>query len=268
MGLLELAAPHVFNDVKYQKPLEDCLDCYMSMLINYFPRRDAFAGLVEKVVGFLHLYLSHAPKVASEFIGKHKKTLAQYWKAQANSPALTEMASIVRLEELDDDESVHLSGPSNFVAQEQLNTQESAGKLAANLHANGDEQELLESLNMIKLCSQTHPGVLQYLSQPVSGLISHHSKNVRVLAYDLYIKLLRHNPNLSRTLSESFVSCLQSSDPIIAGHALEKLPDVAPIAQEQLHTILSTAFSLGHSNMEVVNPLCDTLSILSSLSGY
>ena len=69
-------------------------------------------------------------------------------------------------------------------------------------------------------------------------------------------------------MSESYVNCLQSDDPNIAGHALEKLPDVTPIAQEQLHTILSTAFSLGHSNLEVVNPLCDTLTMLNSLSGY
>ena len=269
LGLLEVTTPHVF-DIRYKVALEECLECYMSMFVNYFPRRDAFSGLVEKVVGFLHLYLSHAPKVASEFIGRHKKTLARYWKAQANSPALTELANIVRLEDLDE-EVVHLSGPSNFTSQEHINTQESAGKLAANLQTamdNGDDQELLESLNMAKLCSQTHPGVLMYLSQAVSSLISHDSKNVRNLAYDLYIKLLRHDPNLSRTMSESYVDCLQSDDPNIAGHALEKLPDVTPIAQEQLHTILSTAFSLGHSNLEVVNPLCDTLTMLNSLSGY
>ena len=269
LGLLELTTPHVF-DTRYTVALKECLDCYMSMLDNYFPRRDAFSGLVEKVVGFLHLYLTHAPKVASEFIGRHKKTLAQYWKAQANSPALTELANIVRLEDLDE-EVVHLSGPPNFTSQEHINTQESAGKLAANLQTamdNGDDQELLESLNMAKLCSQTHPGVLIYLCQAVSSLISHDSKNVRNLAYDLYIKLLRHDPNLSRTMSESYINCLQSDTPNIAGHALEKLPDVAPLAQEQLHTILSTAFSLGHSNLEVVNPLCDTLTMLNSLSGY
>merc|ERR1712029_333974 len=246
----ELTTPHVF-DTRYTVALKECLDCYMSMLDNYCPRRDAFSGLVEKVVGFLHLYLTHAPKVASEFIGRHKKTLAQYWKAQANSPALTELANIVRLEDLEE-EVVHLSGPPNFTSQEHINTQESAGKLAANLQTamdNGDDQELLESLNMAKLCSQTHPGVLIYLCQAVSSLI-------------------RHDSNLSRTMSESYINCLQSDTPNIAGHALEKLPDVAPLAQEQLHTILGTAFSLGHSNLEVVNPLCDTLTMLNSLSGY
>ena len=85
----------------------------------------------------------------------------------------------------------------------------------------------------------------------------------------VFSQIYRYDPNMSRIMSEAFVSCLQSNDATIAGHALEKLPDVASLSQEQLHTILTTVFSLGlYSNLEVVNPLCDTMAMLNSLSGY
>ena len=55
----------------------------------------------------------------------------------------------------------------------------------------------------------------------------------------------------------------------ISGHAMEKLPDVAPLAQEHLETVLNTAFNLGlYSNLEVVNPICDTLTLMNGLAGY
>ena len=70
----------------------------MTMFKNYFARRDAFSGLTEKVVGFLHVYLNHAPQDASEFVKNHRSLLAMYYKAQANSPALTEMSKIIKLD--------------------------------------------------------------------------------------------------------------------------------------------------------------------------
>ena len=70
----------------------------MIMFKNYFARRDAFSGLTEKVVGFLHIYLNHAPQDASEFVKTHRPLLTMYYKAQANSPALTEMSKIIKLD--------------------------------------------------------------------------------------------------------------------------------------------------------------------------
>ena len=72
----------------------------------------------------------------------------------------------------------------------------------------------------------------------------------------------RFDPNLSQQLIVPFLGCLESNDASIAGHAMEKLPDIAPLAQEHLETVLNTAFNLGlYSNLEVVNPICDTLNV-------
>ena len=118
------------------------------------------------------------------------------WNYFFNILALIELAKIITLEQKDGDENpnIHLSGSSNFLTNEDLSTQESAGKLVVNLQSAlvaGDNQELLETLNVIKLCSQTHCGVLAYLSENISNLISHDSKNVRNVAYDLFLRLLR-----------------------------------------------------------------------------
>lgn len=108
-----------------------------------------------------------------------------------------------------------------------------------------------------------------FIFTDLSNLISHTSKVVRIQAYELFLKLLRYDPQMSHQLMVPYLGCLESNDPAIAGHALEKLPDVAPLAQEQLAAIMKTAFNLGlYSTLEVNNPICDTLTLLNSLSGY
>ena len=132
-----------------------------------------------------------------------------------------------------------------------------------------DENELCEVLDMIKFCSQSQSAVLPFFAEEFCSLISHDSKVVRSHAYELYVKLLRFEPNLSHQLIVPFIGCLECADVSVAGHAMHKLPDVAPLAQEQLENVLTTAFNLGlYSNLEVINPICDTLTLLNSLSGY
>ena len=73
-----------------------------------------------------------------------------------------------------------------------------------------------------------------------------------ILTYDITVKYLKINCFL-----------------LTAGHALDKLPDVAPLSQEHLATMMKTAFNLGlYSTLEVNHPICDTLTLLNSLSGY
>ena len=163
-----------------------------------------------------------------------------------------------------------ISGSSNFIANDQANIQDNARKLANNLQAAlNDENELNEVLGMIKYCSQSQSAVLPYFLEELCSLISHESKPIRNQAYDLFIKLLRFDPTLSHQLVVPYIGCLESNDASIAGHAIEKMPDVAPFAQEHLETLLTTAFNLGlYSSLEVVNPICDTLTLMNGLSGY
>ena len=124
------------------------------------------------------------------------------------------------------------SGSSKFVMNEQLSIQDNAKKLATKLQtALSDENELAEVLGMIKYHSQSQSGVLPFFMEDFCTLISHETKIVRNIAYELFVKLLRFDPNLSQQLIVPFIGCLESNDASIAGHAMEKLPDVAPLAQ-------------------------------------
>ena len=163
-----------------------------------------------------------------------------------------------------------ISGSSHFVSGEKLRIQASARKLSNTLqNALNDEAELAEVLSMIKVCSQSQTAILPYFQEEISSLISHDSKMVRNHAYELLLKLLRFDPTLSQQLIVPFIGCLESNDAQIARHAIEKLPDVAPLAQEQLESLLNTAFNLGlSSNLEVVVPICDTLNLMNGLAGY
>ena len=70
---------------------------------------------------------------------------------------------------------------------------------------------------MIKFCTQTQPGVLPYFMEDFCKLISHEAKIVRNNAYELFVKLLRFDPNLSQQLIVPFIGCLESNDASIAG---------------------------------------------------
>ena len=76
---------------------------------------------------------------------------------------------------------------------------------------------------MIKFCTQTQPGVLPYFMEDFCKLISHEAKIVRNNAYELFVKLLRFDPNLSQQLIVPFIGCLESNDASIAGKKLTPL---------------------------------------------
>jgi hypothetical protein len=145
-----------------------------------------------------------------------------------------------------------------------------AQRLLVQLNASmSDDAELCDVLGQIKLRSQAQPAILPYFTEDIGSLIGHEAKGVRNHAYELLLKILRHDPNSSSRLVMPYIACLEATDPSVAGQALEKLPDVAPLAQEQLSTILPTAFNLGcHSNLNVTTHICDTLNILNGLSGH
>ena len=109
-----------------------------------------------------------------------------------------------------------LLGASNYTQSEKSNVQENARKLGAQLqNAGNDEHEILEVLNSISKGSLPQPSLLTHFVQELSNLISHESKNVRNQAYDLFLKLLRHDPTISHQLMVPYLGCLETNDPAI-----------------------------------------------------
>ena len=107
-------------------------------------------------------------------------------------------------------------GASNYTQSEKSNVQENARKLGAQLqNAANDEHEILDVLNSISKGSSPQPSLLTHFVQELSNLISHESKNVRNQAYELFLKLLRHDPTISHQLMVPYLGCLECNDPAI-----------------------------------------------------
>ena len=82
------------------------------------------------------------------------------------------------------------------------------------------------------------------------------------------------NINLIRIIAHTFlfsayIASLESSDQGVVLSALEKLPDISPLAQEKLTSILQVVFCLGlYSNMTVTSYIIETISVLNAQAGY
>lgn len=128
---------------------------------------------------------------------------------------------------------------------------------------------MMGMLSDLKHLSNARPAVLPLLTEDLVHLIGHSSRQIRGLSYELVLRLLRHSPTTSTAVVPTYVSCFESPDPAVAFSAVEKLPDICPLAQEELNTILGTAFNLGlYSNIGVTSYICDTIAVLNSQAGY
>ena len=88
-------------------------------------------------------------------------------------------------------------------------------------------------------------------------------------AYNLLLKYLRHSPRNCGAVIDAYVGCLESADPSVAVSALEKLPDLLPLAQEHAGHVMHAVFSLGlYSGVNVSQYLAESISLLNVNAGY
>ena len=86
---------------------------------------------------------------------------------------------------------------------------------------------------------------------------------IRTIAYELVLRLLRHSPNTSSDIVPSYMAALESPDQGVVISALEKLPDIAPLVQEKITSIMQVAFCLGlYSNLTVTSYIDRNFSII------
>ncbi len=270
LGLLELTSPYVFQE-QHKADLQESLACFMAMMKAYFNRREAFSGFVEKIVSFLHLYLEHNAQDGSQFVRQHREVLAKYHQVFPQSQALKQLAQVLQLS-VKEGEASETASTSTYCRSEKANAEIQARQLLATLDAAvivNDENELAEILNQVKLTSQALPQILKFFAEDVGNLLSHETKTVRNIAYDIFVRVLKAEPTSSRDLADAYIGCLESHDPAVINHALDKLADVAPLMQGELSTIMRKAFSLGlYSRMNVSHSISETLILLNNLSGY
>ena len=267
LGLLDLLSPLIFRD-EYTKGLQESLICYFEMLKVYSGRRESMIGLVDKFVTFLHVYLEHKPSEASKFIRIHgSEILPDYRQAMGQKTSLKHLCEIVTFD-LEDKTSTARANQLNYTTLDKQAMVSDSARFQLNPLTTSSE-DLINSLTELKHVTGGKPGVLLYLTSDLTALICHTSRTVRTVTYELVLRLLRYSPKSNKAVVPAYLECLDSPDPGVVISALEKLPDLLPLAHDSLHVILETAFVLGvFSNFAVSSHIKDAIAVLNSQAGY
>ena len=268
LGVMDLLSPFIFRP-EYKKSFQDALNCYFEMLRSYFVKKDSMAGLIDKFIGFLLIYLDHQPSEATKFIKtKGGPLLTDLKEALHQLPSLNRICGMISFDDKHDEDVVAPSGLSNTDI-EKKNLIQDSDRFIGSLSFDKADEDLITVLSDLKHVSNPKPAVLTFLSDELSALLLHSSRQVRSLTYELILKLLRYSPKSNSVIVPFYIDSLESPDPGVAVSAIEKLPDICPLAQEELTTILKTAFNLGlYSNLAVTSYISDAIAVLNSQAGY
>ncbi len=272
LGIMELLKPYIFRS-EYAESLDAALKCYFEMLSAYFNRRDSMYGLIDRFVSFLHDYLNHQPQRAVALIVKEGRMLPDLQKAMASIQSLKQLVACVNFGPATGAASSASSsgtiGTSSYVAQTRRDAAKEAVHFRNSLSAAVADEELAAILIELNGVAIPKPQILEHVVDEICSLIGHPCRDVRVQAYNLMLKYLRHTPKDSGDILAAYVSCLESGDPSVVLTALEKLPDVSVLAQEQLGSIMHTVFCLGlYSNLNVSHYLTETINVMNVQAGY
>ena len=283
LGLLELMSPFVFR-AENKKSLQESLMCYFDMMKAYFIRKESISGLIDKFIGFLHSYIVHQPDEAIPFIQEYgsKTNFVAYQEALSSMLSLKKLCSIIKFTDplehegrMDPLDTIHISNSgelSKYKASEDTNIAMEVDRIVNAIRVSEtqeSEEELAAVLQDLKHCSNVKPALLVPMIEELKDLISHSSRVIRTAGYELILRLMRHSPNHSADIIPSYIAALESSDQCIILSALEKLPDISPLAQDKLTSIMQVVFCLGlYSNMTVTSYIIETISVLNAQAGY
>ena len=284
LGLMELMAPFIFSP-EYKQALQESMICYFEMMNSYFIKKDSISGLIDKFIVFVHLYIEHQPIDAIPFIRSQgsRCNFVGYQAALPNMHSLRQLCSIIDFSEeaaenldaagqLELKRLINPSGATKYRAAERATLAIDADRFvnAINMAVSREsEDELVHTLQELKQSSNSKPAVLVSITEELTDLIRHPNRIIRTIAYELTLRLLRHSPNTSSDIVPSYMMALESPDQGIVISALEKLPDIAPLVQEKITSIMQVAFCLGlYSNLTVTSYISETISVLNAQAGY
>ena len=284
LGILELMAPFIFSP-EYKQSLQESLSCYFDMMTSYYVKKDSMSGLIDKFIVFLHMYIEQQPLDAIPFIRSQgaKSNFIGYQTSLPNMHSLRQLCSIIDFNEestaqLDNCRQIEIkrqlnsTGVTKYRAAERATLAIEADKFvnAINMFGSrGSEEDLIATLQELKHSCASKPAILLPITEELRDVIRHSNRTIRSIAYELLLRLLRHSPNTSSDIVPSYMLALESSDQGVVISALEKLPDIAPLVQEKITSIMQVAFCLGlYSNLTVTSYITETISVLNAQAGY
>lgn len=213
-------------------------------------------------------YMDHQPSDAVIFIRQYGQMLPDLHKAMPNITSLKQLVGAVSFSKSTSESNLPYCG---LVNERNAAASIEAGRLMTSLQKAGDNpDEVAAVLSDLVNSSVSKPGILVQFVDEITYYISHPHRQVRHHAYTVLLKFLRHSPKSSQLIVPAFIECLESADNAVVQSALDKLPDIAVLAQESLSRILQTAFGLGlYSNFAGVSTaIVDTINLLNTQAGY
>ena len=217
--------------------------------------------------------------------GSKNNLLRDYHIALPNLQSLVQLCNVIRINDetatareqagqMEGAVNSHdITGVTRYTIVENMNLAKEAERfinaIGIAVGAHESEDDLTTTLQELKHLSLVRPALLLPITEELTELIGHTSRNIRSTAYELILRLMRYSPKCSTDIVPAYIAALESSDPGVVVSALEKLPDISPLAQEKLTSILQAAFCLGlYSNLAVNSYIIDTISVLNAQAGY
>ena len=251
LGVLELLQPHLFAP-QHLSALTATLDSFMAL----FKTHSRTHELDHLLVRFSHLmmeWVGYQGGPAGTYLCTHSSLLATLQAHHTDIPAVRSLAAIAAARGMDrpkessqtqqcGSDPVLSSGvPQGPLAPPWVMAQ--VGELQARLETTGLPEARLDILKkVIDLPDRWVNAALPSFTHTFcEGMVSN-SREVRLVCWDLVARLLHQRPALGGLVGQAVMASLKHEDSAVVEAALEHLPEVILLLQDQAVDLLSAAF--------------------------
>lgn len=251
LGVLELLQPHLFAP-QHLSALTATLDSFMAL----FKTHSRTHELDHLLVRFSHLmmeWVGYQGGPAGTYLCTHSSLLATLQAHHTDIPAVRSLAAIAAARGMDrpkessqtqqcGSDPVLSSGvPQGPLAPPWVMAQ--VGELQARLETTGLPEARLDILKkVIDLPDRWVNAALPSFTHTFcEGMVSN-SREVRLVCWDLVARLLHQRPALGGLVGQAVMASLKHEDSAVVEAALEHLPEVILLLQDQAVDLLTAAF--------------------------
>ncbi|MPC37822.1 Integrator complex subunit 1 [Portunus trituberculatus] len=251
LGVLELLQPHLFAP-QHLSALTATLDSFMAL----FKTHSRTHELDHLLVRFSHLmmeWVGYQGGPAGTYLCTHSSLLATLQAHHTDIPAVRSLAAIAAARGMDrpkessqtqqcGSDPVLSSGvPQGPLAPPWVMAQ--VGELQARLETTGLPEARLDILKkVIDLPDRWVNAALPSFTHTFcEGMVSN-NREVRLVCWDLVARLLHQRPALGGLVGQAVMASLKHEDSAVVEAALEHLPEVILLLQDQSVDLLTAAF--------------------------
>nr|XP_058960995.1 integrator complex subunit 1-like isoform X3 [Pocillopora verrucosa] len=285
LGVLDLLRPHIFRyDKLIQEGLRDTLQAYFGLIQGECLHHKELAAVVTKLMPFLQHFCAECPDQASTVL---QKRVSMFQDLLQEFPALPSLQSVVSAISLSssphsDDPLTHVSvtlGPSSEGAPSstQLKVRSvitppesiswSSAQLAPFVQRLSPGQPLddvLKVLGDLDETSKRRVDILDHFVPHLVRLLSDATSTCRTQAHTLLLRHIRQSPGTAVKFVETYMDCLNSTEPDVILTASKFLPEFIVLCNEHSDSLLQKMFSLAvYEAHDVGIPLLKSIQLLN-----